>query len=248
MNFKILVMLSMKNKNSNLIVSVMLFLCLSFGACRSISGSGPMITEARLVDEITSVDLEMNATVYLIQGDTQSLVIKAQQNILNVLKTTLNDGKLEIKTSEPVSVTEPIQLWITIKRIEDIELEGSGSIVSTTVFNSEKLLVDLSGSGKISLVLNNEKLEGDLSGSGDIYLKGKISKGIFDLSGSGNIYATESEMDNCKIDLNGSGTAKLNVLSELEASINGSGEVLYSGNPHKVKSEINGSGRIAKLE
>ncbi len=229
---------------SNLLLGVMITLY----SCSSIEGTGPMVNEARAVSEITAIDLEMNANVYLIKGDTQSVVISAQQNILDVLKTEVSGGKIEIKTAESISVAEPVQIWITTKTIDNIELSGSGSIVSTTEFNSEKLSVDLSGSGKISLVLNNSKFTGDLSGSGDIYLKGKIAEGKFDLSGSGNIFAMECVMDKCKLDINGSGTAKVNVSSELDASIDGSGEVLYSGNPHKVKSDVNGSGRISKME
>ena len=226
------------------VLSFSLFIC----SCTSKKGTGAIVTEARKVGEVTSIDLEMDATVYLIKGDTQNVVISAQQNILDVLKTELSSGKLEIKTSESISVTEPIQIWITVKTIEDIELNGAGSIVSTTEFNSEKVTADVSGSGKISLVLNSEKFSGDVSGSGDIYLKGKIEKGNFEISGSGNIYAVECEIDICKIDINGSGNAKLNVMTELDAGINGSGAVLYSGNPKKVKSDINGSGRIAKME
>ena len=192
-------------KNATILFSsfILLTVNLFVSSCSSLNGTGPLVTEARNPGEVTAVDLEMDANVYLIKGDSQSVVIRAQQNILDVLKTDFSGGKLKIKTSESISVTDPIEIWITTKTIESLELDGSGSIVSTTEFNSEKVSADLSGSGKISLVLNSEKFEADLSGSGDIYLKGKVAKGKFDISGSGNIYALECDIDDCKANIEG---------------------------------------------
>ena len=237
-------------KTSSLFFLSLIALCFSitFTSCTSITGTGAIVTESRALAEITGIELGMDAEVYLIKGDTQSVVISAQQNILAVLTTELSGTNLEIKTSESISVTQPIQIWITVKTINEIELNGSGNITSNTVFNSEKISADVSGSGTISLVLNTENFNGEISGSGDIKLKGKSANGKFSISGSGNVYATECEIDQCKIEINGSGAAKLNVLTELDANIDGSGEVLYTGNPQKVKSDSNGSGRISKIE
>ena len=215
-------------------------------ACTSITGTGPAVTESRSVSEITAIELEMDADVYLIKGDTQNIVISTQQNILQVIQTTVDGGSLKIKTSESISVTEPIQIWITVKNIEALEISGSGSISSTTTFTSEKITADVSGSGKINVDLNCEKFNGDLNGSGTINLTGKIGKADIDLSGSGSIEASECEFDNCEITLNGSGDAILTIKSELDATINGSGSIRYRGNPQKVKSDINGSGTITK--
>ena len=238
----------MKNFSAKIALACLVAGSYLFSACNSIKGVGPLVITSRQVNEIKSIDLEMHANVYLIKGDTQSVVISAQQNILDVLKTEVKGDKLIINSSESISVTQPVELWITVKNIEDIELSGSGNIASTTEFTSDKITVDLSGSGKISLVIAAEKFSGDISGSGDIYLKGKVSKADLDISGSGNIFANDCAVDKCKIDLNGSGDAKINVLSELNASIDGSGSILYSGNPQKVKSDVNGSGHISRSE
>jgi Putative auto-transporter adhesin, head GIN domain len=215
-------------------------------ACTSITGTGPAVTESRSMSEITAIELEMDADVYLIKGDTQNVVISAQQNILELIQTNVDGGNLKIKTKESISVTEPIQIWITVKHIEALELSGSGSISSNTPFTSQQITANISGSGKINVDLNCEKFNSDLTGSGTINLTGEIGKADIDLSGSGNIEASECEIDKCEITLNGSGDAILTIKSELNATINGSGSIRYSGNPHKVKSDINGSGTVTK--
>ncbi len=231
---------------------LLLALCIAFitlfNACTSIQGTGPMVNVSRTTEEVKSIDLEMDAKVYLVKGDSQSIVIRGQQNIVDVLLTEVSSGKLEIKSKESISVNEPIQIWITLRQLESVELSGSGSIESDTEFNGEKIDVELSGSGKISLLLNAEKVYAELSGSGDMVFHGKVNKGEFELDGSGNIQAEAMEIEKCKVVLGGSGEAKVKVNGELEARIDGSGNIYYSGNPQKVKSDVNGSGRIEKTQ
>lgn len=231
---------------SSLILSL---LALMFGAsCTSITGTGPSVTVARQLGEVRSVDLEMNANVYLVKGDKSGIVIKAQQNIIDVLSTTVNDGVLEIKSKESISVTEPIQIWVTMQGLEEVELSGSGSIQSDTDFSQEDVEIDLSGSGNISLKLSVEKLDAELSGSGDLTLFGKAGKAKLELKGSGNILAQNFDIDQCQVVLSGSGETKVKVNSSLDARIDGSGNVYYKGNPQKVKSDVSGSGKVEKLE
>jgi hypothetical protein len=238
----------MKPIQSYLKFSLLICLVVSLYSCSRITGTGPVVTESRTLGEITELDLEMNATVYLIKGDSQSVVLKAQQNILNVVSTELKNNCLKVKTLESITDTEPIQIWITVKSIESIELNGAGKILSTTNFSAEKISVELSGSGKISLEISCEVLNAEVSGSGDLDLSGQISESDMELSGSGNINSLNCSIDNCTIDVSGSGSAKLAIGSSLNASVNGSGVIEYRGNPQKVKSEINGSGKILKIE
>lgn len=228
---------------------ILSFIALSFCvSCTSITGTGPTVTVARQMGDIKSIDLEMNAKVYLVKGDKSGIVIKAQQNIIDVLSTSESNGVLEIKSKESISVTEPIQIWVTMKGLEELELSGSGSIQSDSDFNQEEVEIDLSGSGSISVKLNVQKLDAELSGSGDLSLFGKAAKANLELKGSGNIVAQNFEIDQCKVVLGGSGETKVKVNNSLDARIDGSGNVYYKGNPQKVKSDVNGSGKVTKLE
>jgi hypothetical protein len=47
----------------------------------------------------------------------------------------------------------------------------------------------------------------------------------------------------CRV--SGSGNIALNVSKELDASISGSGDIRYSGNPPSVRTKVSGSGDIS---
>ncbi len=67
------------------------------------------------------------------------------------------------------------------------------------------------------------------------------------LTGSGKVLAANLETDKCDIRISGSGDVEINVKSELEANISGSGSVSYKGNPNHVNSHASGSGHIHKM-
>lgn len=236
----------MKNKINQLVLFSIAILILFNCACTTIDGTGPLVSQKRNTNEFNGVMLDMSANVYLIHGDTPSVILRAQQNIADEIITEMDGSTLVIKTKNSISTNEPIELWLTLKTIEEVELNGSGSITSESAFKCEKTRIDISGSGKISLALMNEKLSVTINGSGDLNLTGKVTAAELEVTGSGNILASDCDIDECEVTVSGSGIAKLHVNEKLTSDIKGSGSVHYSGNPQKVKSEISGSGQLIK--
>jgi Putative auto-transporter adhesin, head GIN domain len=66
------------------------------------------------------------------------------------------------------------------------------------------------------------------------------------ISGSGKVYASNLEADKCDVRISGSGDVEINVKSDLDANISGSGSVTYKGNPSHVNSHSSGSGKVRK--
>jgi hypothetical protein len=65
-------------------------------------------------------------------------------------------------------------------------------------------------------------------------------------SGSGGIDALDLSTNLTRVEVSGSGQAEVNVQSELDAQIRGSGSVYYMGTPEKITQEISGSGRLER--
>jgi hypothetical protein len=66
------------------------------------------------------------------------------------------------------------------------------------------------------------------------------------INGAGNIDAFNFIVLKCTALINGVGNCEINVLKELIASITGTGNIIFDGNPQTVSSSITGMGKIAK--
>jgi hypothetical protein len=90
-------------------------------------------------------------------------------------------------------------------------------------------------------------LDVEISGSGKLEASGTANEIKTSISGSGKVYASNLTVDKCEARITGSGDVEINVKSELDANITGSGTVSYKGNPSHVNGHSSGSGKVRKM-
>ena len=89
-------------------------------------------------------------------------------------------------------------------------------------------------------------LEVTLNGAGSITISGKVENLIATNNGSGNLELENLVVEKAIVKINASGSANINVRRILKAEVNGSGDVVYSGNPKTVQPKITGTGSVEK--
>ncbi|HNP07408.1 MAG TPA: head GIN domain-containing protein [Cyclobacteriaceae bacterium] len=149
----------------------------------------------------------------------------------------------------------------------DLRVSGSGSMELQVDLNGD-LEANVSGSGDLRVKGNCRNLDSSVSGSGKVYIANAIEgTAKFGLSGSGKVLAAgrakvvkasvsgsgkllaqDLVTDRCEVNITGSGDVEINVKSELDARITGSGSVRYKGSPNHVNNHSTGSGKIRKIE
>jgi hypothetical protein len=217
------------------------------GCKKDIMGVGPHITETRPISYFTGIDLRMNGNVYYKKGNTLSLEIIAQQNILDMLETNVINNILVIryrdgKTSD---ADESIRISVTAPYVNNFSLNTSGSIYSLDDIQATNLWLHSSGSGAISLKnVVAETIEAVTTAAGSINaLNGTVVSENLKTYGSGQIILSGILARTAKIRTSGSGKVQVRVADYLHATIEGSGSIYYSGYPD-VSSHISGSGHI----
>ncbi|MDX9925530.1 MAG: head GIN domain-containing protein [Ignavibacteriaceae bacterium] len=201
------------------------------------------MTEQISIDKIQSIDMAIDADVYLLMGEDQKVEIEAQQNIIEVIETDIKDGMWEIEYGRNVYRHEPVKIYITLPYIDKIILSGSGDIYSEDTFESDEIELMISGSGDIDFSVNTLVSNSLISGLGHIYIEGQTNFQHVEISGSGDYNSYDFLSSEADVSIPGSGNCRLNVSDRLDVSISGSGNVYYKGSPI-IHSNISGSGGI----
>ncbi|MBM2816259.1 MAG: hypothetical protein HW421_3021 [Ignavibacteria bacterium] len=212
-----------------------------------IHGSGNIIRQDRNVAEFSKVVVEGQGDVIVKQGETQSVNIETDDNIMQYITTRVSGGVLTIDSDENISPKKLI-IHLTMKNIEGLKIEGSGSIRNDSPIKTGKISLYIEGSGDIKLNdILADGIKAEISGSGDVKIgKGTCREMFLKISGSGEMNARECETDNCEASIYGSGTCHIAAKNLLEASIYGSGDIYYYGEPKQLKTSVSGSGSIIK--
>jgi len=236
------------------LIFVLLILSLALAGCgmqnvgdsNTIRGSGKLASETRSVSGFTRIAVQTAGWVKVTKGDTDSLVIDAEDNILPLLVSEVNGNQLVLHTRPNTSynATRQINYTITVKDLSEINVSSSADVQAGD-FQASTFNLVLSGSGNVTLAsLQAASLGVEISGSGTAELLGGSAGGITaNLHSSGNFRAAALESQTAQVSVSGSGTATVWARTNLTATLSGSGDLVYYGSP-VVNQNVSGSGRI----
>lgn len=222
---------------------------LSFGTISCVDeifleGNKDVQTEIRRASGFEEITSSGDFKVSVYSGDTYSVEVKAESNLLSYIETDVMGNTLKIRTRGIRNLVQnyPIEVFITTPVLKGLSLSGSGRI-KTDGFMSDQFKIALSGSGDIDTAISADILRANVSGSGTIFLEGDARSGEFVISGSGRIKSYPFEQDNCQTIISGSGDMYVNASETIDARISGSGRVYYINHP-VIHTSISGSGRV----
>ncbi len=217
---------------------------------KRVSGNGNLETQNREIDIARRIKLAGSFDVEISQGPVTSVKVEADENLLPYIFTDENNGVLLIRTRDHVNLVSdnPIKVYITTDKLEEVQLAGSGNIIGQTKFTGgNRLLLKIAGSGDIRLDVNTPSLESEIAGSGSMTLTGETKDQRVQISGVGDYKAADLKSENSVVRIAGSGDVSVFAASTLDIHIAGVGSVFYKGDP-AIKQSISGSGEVKKLE
>lgn len=224
---------------------ILLFIAISFSGCTGscTNGSGNKVSEEREVPSFTGVSLIGNGNINIIQDGTSKLKLAADDNLLGEIDSYVQDDVLYVKPGQ--CFTGSLEVYVNMKTVRYVSLNGSGNIVGGTQIISDDLKIEQTGSGKILAGIQAKKLSVAMSGSGDSTIIGTADDFSYESSGSGKLSAYKLKAKKGKISLAGSGTVETTAQETLDITISGSGTVSYKGDAALTET-ISGSGKIVK--
>lgn len=251
----------MKNQISIVLLMSSLLFVLLLTSCekelfRNCSdGEGPVVSHNVEIDAIKGINVLISADVEVQQGETQSIVIEAQQNIIDGIldDSSVNSGIWKICIDGCVNTSEAIKITIILPEYESLVIGGGGNIKSSnTLAVSDDLELNIIGSGDIEIDMEEcETTELFISGSGNIILNGAVTNDVdINIIGSGDVFCNTETTDNVEGFIGGSGNIDYTGTStkEVEFNIIGSGDILFDAPSNNLTLGISGSGKIDALQ
>lgn len=207
-----------------LIIIVSLFL--SGCSAPTVKGSGNAIEESRDINYVSKVEINGNFKVDIVCGETNSLKIEAEDNILPFIETKVEDEKITIKTKEKITNLREIRITLTIHTLEELESEGKSTISVKSI--------------------NSDELDIEMDGEGEIVLEGKADDLDISIDGDGKLFAKDLQSKNAYVTLYGEGKAEVYARKALKAKVKGEGVIDYWGDPEDISIDTAKGGAVNK--
>lgn len=187
-----------------------------------VNGAGPIVSQTLDLSALTGFDFQVGGEVTAVVGETQQVMVRGEENVIDLLNRDVINGIWEIGFTECVQNISEFRVEITVPELDNVELSGAGTINAETEAND---------------------IDAILSGAGTVTLTGQTTSQQATLSGSGTIEAFDLASEETSVFLTGQGTVNVTANERLNVDLGGAGAVFYKGDP-ELNVRITGVGSV----
>ena len=211
-------------KKQSLIYMTLALLILSCSK-ETLNGSGTLVSESRNVEYFNKVSSEGIFEVTITQGAQQSVEVTADNNIISHIRTRVVNNELRLYLDNDNNYSNlTVQIDLVVTSLNGLKNSGIGNIYATNIVED----------GSFSIYN---------TGTGSINIEGASSSLDLVNEGSGYIFGFDFMVNDCAIEIEGSGDVEVNCSNSLDVLIEGSGNVYYKDFP-TINVSITGSGEV----
>ena len=194
----------------------------------AVTGSGTLTTEAREVSGFSGVVLGGVGHLIIRHGETESLAVTAEDNILPLLRSEVSGDNLILGPApgSAINNTREIVYRLTVTELDSLVVSGV-TVVRVEGVDADRFTVNLTGTSVIRAF-------------------GRADRQQVVVSGLGEYRARNLESRVATVDVSGLGSAVLRVDQRLSGTVNDFGVVEYIGNP-TVDVAVSDFGQVRKV-
>lgn len=218
-------------------------------SCQHTTGSGNIVTETRNTGSFDAISVGGSFDVEVKNGNSTSVVVEADDNIIKYIQTRVSGNVLKINTEDLHSYSNVhMKVYVTTPGLKAISASASAEVIAEDVLtNSEKLVFKASSSASIRAEVDAPEVVTDANSSATITLKGRTKTHQSEASSSGEIKAFNLLSENTTASASSSGSIEVHASVSLNAKASSSGNIEYKGGATVTKSESS-SGSVDKKD
>ena len=194
---------------------------------KTLVGSGHAVVSARSVASFSGIKLEGVANVRVVVGRRTAVTVRGDDNIVKIVDTSVSGGTLII-TEHNRSFTSKVPLTVTV---------ATPALDTSTLAGAGAMRVDR---------IQSTSFTATLAGIGSLELSGRTQRLALTVGGTGTADAAALTADAVQVLVAGTGAAHVRATRSLDATIDGTGTIFYSGGARVVRTHVSGTGSIVK--
>jgi hypothetical protein len=229
---------------------VALLIALLVSSCQydigdSIKGSGKIATETRSISEdFTGIEVSRGIEVEITQNTSKTIEVKADDNIIEYILTTVEDGTLLITLDKSIKNSSTKKVMVSMPIIESLRTSSGSSIESRNTLVVSKIEVKASSGSDIELKVEAENIQCESSSGSDIMIEGKALK-LETSSSSGSDIDAKNLLTNDVIANSSSGSSiSVHPILSLNAKASSGGDIIYYNNPKEINKKTSSGGDV----
>ncbi len=238
----------MKNKAIAFICVMLSFLTFATvnTYAQNIKGNGKIKTDIRQVTGFNRVVVQGQVELYLSQETTENVKIEAEENLIELFQTLVNDNTLYVIVPNNIKKSNKLTITIAFKELKNIILLNEVSLKTDRAVNFDEVEIICGGSSKMDFEYKASKSNVKVIDGGSVFLRGYSEELTIEAHDDAEINAFDLQSDNCNVVGSGYSEISVNAKKKLAITLSGSSNLFFMGEPAISQRNFNSTGLITK--
>jgi hypothetical protein len=205
-------------------------------------------SENRKAKNFSAIKVSAGIDLYLTMGETESVKIVADDDIIDNIVTEVKDGTLRIYMKKGNwfnwGGNKTRKAYVSVKELNRLDASSGSDVKSENTLKGESLKVRASSGSDVDIDVIYKNVSLDTSSGSDAKLRGKVKTFEAEASSGSDIKAQNLESKICKVRVSSGSDATVNVSDELYAKASSGGDIRYYGNPQVRDTDESSGGDV----
>ena len=199
----------------------------------TITGSGNVVTQEEAISGFDKVEVSHAFKVNISQGETFSVVVHIDDNLLQYLEVVKQGSTLKIGLkTERISSDTTREAEVTMPDLTGLDLRGASQVTLTGFKSTNALNLDLSAASHLRGDIEAGDVRLDVSDASQVTLRGSAGDVTMDdVSGASTVDLADFPVVNANVTARDTSVITVNASGTLDVDASGASEVYYVGNP-----------------
>lgn len=216
--------------------------------CDQRRGSGRIVTEKRNVSAFSKLSASSGLNVEVRKGSTHDVTVEADDNIIGLIETTVEDGRLILKIKDHTNLSDTYtSIFLTVPQLSEIKASsGSNVEVKDQLTYSGVISFDASSAGHITTSVDAPTISAEASSGAELEISGRTKDFKARSSSGSSIKAFELYTENAVAEASSGASVNTRPSVSLEGNASSGGNINYRGGAPSIKKQESSGGNISK--
>ncbi len=213
-----------------------------------VKGNGKVKLETRNINEkFTKVEANEGLNVTIEQSKSTEVILEADENLLKLIETEVENGILKLSTKEQIGNYEELNVKIKMPIIQALTAESGSDLKTINTLKGSKIELESSSGSSLTVTLSYENVTANSQSGSDLNIAGVALKLKTNSDSGSSLNAENLTVNEVISNANSGSDTKVNAVVSLKADANSGGNIQYKKQPKTIEKTEDSGGSVSKM-
>ena len=199
-------------------------------------GNGNVITEdLNITEDFSEISAGDGWEVFLEKGNSNSVVLEADENLIEAADIYVKDGKLKIYCDKGIGNATSKKVYVTYsENLTEVSVNSGASLTTKEALTGDEIDLDASSGGTLRVEVTVNDVETNVSSGGIVRISGTANRVDASVSSGGVARISKLKSVSAIADASSGGVMDVYASQDLRADASSGGVINYYGKPANV--------------